>query len=88
MDNPLQSMPREQLEQLAAEVTRIQWQIEPIQVGNEIRVIIQISAPHPGLSMTFIATQETARLVSKAIKDGVERAEVTLVKPQSVLAQA
>jgi hypothetical protein len=84
----LQEISREQLEQLALQATRVDYRAEPIQIGEEMRIMVQIGAPLAGVTVTFVWTQDVARMISKALKDGVERAEVAIVKPQSAIASA
>ena len=78
-------------QQAVAQLTALDYSITPVQIGNpgheEIRVLVQIGT-RIGVTSQYLLTQEAARMLSKAIKDGVERAEVTLVKPQSVIANA
>lgn len=74
-------------QQQVAQLTALGYNVQPVQLGEEIRLLVQI-ATQVGVMCQFILTQEAARLLSKTIKDGVERAEVTLVKPKSVIASA
>lgn len=68
-------------------MTQLGYNVQPVQLGQEIRLLVQI-ATQVGVTCQFILTIDAARLLSKTIKEGVERAEVTLVKPQSVIATA
>jgi len=77
--------PEEQ--QQFATLVSLGYNVQPVQQGQEIRLLVQI-ATNVGVMCQFVFTIEAARLLSKTIKDGVERAEVTLVKPQSVIATA
>ena len=77
--------PEEQAQ--VADLTTLGYNVEPVQLGNEIRLLVQI-ATQVGVMCQFVLTVEAARALSKTVKDGVERAEVTLVKPQSVIATA
>jgi len=61
--------------------------VQPMQIANEIRVVIQVQ-DLAGMTFVLLLTQQNARTLSKLIKEGVEKAEVTLVKPQSALATA
>ena len=70
-----------------AQLMQLGYNVQPVQLNDEIRVLVQI-ATQVGVMAQFVLTQDAARLLSKTIKDGVERAEVTLVKPQSVIATA
>ena len=68
-------------------VPNLQFNITPVQMGEQI--ILQISvADAAGMSLTLFLSQDVARLFSRAIKEGVEKAEVTLVKPVSRIASA
>jgi len=69
------------------EATRLNFAATPMQVGQEIRVMVQIG-DIAGLSFTMLLTQDAARAISKAIKEGVENAEVTVIKPASAIARA
>lgn len=75
--------------QIMAEATRLNFAVTPVQLpgAQEIRVMVQIG-DIAGLSFTMLLTQDVARLLSKAIKEGVEKAEVTVIKPQSAIASA
>jgi hypothetical protein len=75
--------PEEQA-QVQAAITRLDISVRPIQVGDQISVFFQLGGAN-NLSMSLILTQDAARAISKAIKEGVEQAEVTLVKPQTGL---
>jgi hypothetical protein len=55
-----------------------------VQVGNEIKVLIQIGDRF-GLSMGLCWPIDVARNFSKAIKNAVEQAETTIVKPPSAI---
>jgi flagellar basal body L-ring protein FlgH len=65
----------------------LQINVAPAQVGDQIMVVLQI-ADSAGMSVSLMLNQDSARAVSKAIKLGVEQAEVTIVKPPSMVAQA
>jgi hypothetical protein len=65
----------------------LQINVTPAQVGDQIMVMLQIGDT-AGMSVTLILNQDSARAVSRAIKEGVAQAEVTVVKPPSILAQA
>ena len=80
-------MTNDERQQLMAEATRLNFHVSPIQVGEEIRVLVQIG-DIAGMAFTLSLTQDAARALSKVIKDGVQRAEVTLVKPTSAIATA
>jgi hypothetical protein len=73
-------------EQLA-EATRLNFAAQPMQLGNEMRVLVQV-ADVAGMSFSLLLTQDAARALSKAIKEGVELAEVAILKPQSAIANA
>ena len=75
--------PQEQL----SEATRLNFAAQPMQLGNEMRVLVQI-ADVAGMSFSLLLTQDAARALSKAIKEGVELAEVAILKPQSAIANA
>lgn len=77
--------PEEQ--QQVANLMALGYNVQPVQLGNEIRLLIQI-ATQVGVMCQFVLTQDAARLLSKTIKDGVERAAVTLIKPPSAIATA
>ncbi len=75
-------------EQAAFEQLRaLGFNVQPIQSGDQILVLIQI-ATNVGVMNQLVLTIDAARMLSKTIKDGVEKAEVTLVKPQSAIATA
>ena len=65
----------------------MQFNVAPVQIGDQVMVLVQV-ADTAGVMVQFTFSQDVARIFSKAIKDGVEKAEVTLVKPPSMLAQA
>lgn len=62
----------------------LNYNVTPVQVGDEIKVIVQIAAAI-GVTNQYVLSIDAARALSKTIKEGVEKAEVTLVKPQSGL---
>lgn len=62
------------------------FQFAPVQVGDQIMVHVAIFT-RVGLAVTLTVPQEVAKNFSKAIKNAVEQAEVTLVKPPSALVQ-
>ena len=68
-------------ERLEAELTRINIAATPVQMGQEIRVLLQMGG-HNGITFTVALTQDAARAVSKILKDAREKAEVMLVKPE------
>lgn len=74
-------------QQAFEQIRALGFNVQPVQMGNEILVMVQI-ATNVGVMNQYVLTQQAARLLSKAIKDGVERAEVTLVKAQSLIATA
>ena len=75
-------------EQVAvAQLMNLNYTVTPIQVGDQIRVLLQI-ATAVGVTTQYNLSQDAARALSKAIKDGVQQAEVTLVKPQGLVASA
>jgi hypothetical protein len=71
----------------SAQVPDLHFGIVPIQVGDRIMVQIQI-ADNFGLSTSLTLPQEIARAFSKGIKNAVEQAEVMIVKPPSLVAEA
>lgn len=74
--------PQEQ-EQFVA-LSSLQCNVTPVQVGNEIKVLVQIAAAI-GVTNQYVLDIGAARSVWRTIKEGVEKAEQTLVKPQSGL---
>jgi hypothetical protein len=80
-------MTPEEQSQIMVQATRLNIAVTPVQVGDEIRVLVQI-ADIAGLSFTMSLTQDAARAISRAIKQGIEAAEVQIVKPQSAIASA
>ena len=77
--------PEEQ--QQVAQLVQLNYNVAPVQVGQEIRLLIQV-ATNVGVMCQFVLAVDAARALSKIIKEGVERAEVTLLKPQSLIASA
>lgn len=67
-----------------APTSDLQINAVPVQVGNEIKVLIQIGDRF-GLSMGLCWPIDVARNFSKAIKNAVEQAETTIVKPPSAI---
>jgi len=74
-------------QQQLSEATRLNFAAQPMQLGNEMRVLVQV-ADVAGMSFSLLLTQDAARALSKAIKEGVELAEVAILKPLSQLSQA
>lgn len=59
----------------------------PIQVNDQMMVQIVI-ADNFGIGITLVWPQDMVRSFSKALKTAVEQAEVAVIKPPSLLAQA
>lgn len=77
-------MTPEEQSQIMLQSTRLDIQVTPVQVADEIRVLVQI-ADIAGMSFTLSLTQDAARAISRAIKQGVETAKVQIVKPPSAI---
>lgn len=73
--------------QVMAQATRLNFQATPVQMGPEIRVLVQVG-DIAGMTFTLALTQDGARAVSKLLKEGVEKAEVMIVKPPGLVASA
>lgn len=58
----------------------LHFQFAPVQIGEQINVLIQI-ADDAGINFMLTLNQETARVVSRALKQAIEQAEVAIVKP-------
>jgi hypothetical protein len=73
--------------QAQAKPADLHFGIGVVQVGEQIMVQLAIS-DNFGLSTTLTFAVDVARNFSKAIKAAVEQAEVTLVKPPSIIHEA
>jgi hypothetical protein len=67
--------------------TQLNFGATPVQVGQEIRLAIQIGDV-AGLAFSMLLTQEAARVFMYMIREGIEKAEATIIKPPSGLASA
>jgi hypothetical protein len=68
----------------AAKPPDLHFGLDVIQVGDQIMVQISVG-DNFGLSNTLILPHAVARDFSRAIKAAVEKAEVTVVKPASLI---
>lgn len=73
--------------QQPVDATQLNFGATPVQVGQEIRIAIQVGDV-AGLAFSMLLTQQAARALMYLIRDGIEKAETTIVKPQSGLASA
>ena len=62
-------------------------QIQGWQGQQEIRLLLQCSDV-AGLSLTLCLSIPAARSVMYALRDGIEKAETTIIKPPSAIASA
>ena len=65
-------------------VSDIQIGAGPLQVGDQIMVGISL-ATKSGVNVQIVWPIDVARNFSKAIKNAVQQAEVTVVKPPSLI---
>lgn len=65
----------------------INIQVTPVQMGNEIRLVVVI-ADVIGICTQFNFSQAVAKSLWRAIREGCDQAETTLIKPTSPLASA
>lgn len=73
--------------QQSVDPTRLNFGATPVQIGDEVRLVIQISDV-AGLAFNMMLTQQAARAFMYLIRDGIEKAEATIIKPASGLASA
>ncbi len=59
----------------------------PFQAGDEIRLMVQVS-DIAGMQFALALSIHAARAMMYMLRDGIEKAETTIVKPQSMVASA
>ena len=79
-------MTTEEQAQLAA-LSQIHFNLQVVQAGQEIRIMVQIGTD-VGVMNQYFFNQDVARMLSKALKNAVEQAEVTVIKPPSMVHEA
>jgi hypothetical protein len=65
----------------------LQFNVQAVQMGSEVCVMVQVG-DNVGLSMSLILTQAAAKALARAVREGVDIAEKTIIKPQSAIATA
>ena len=66
---------------------RLNLAATPFQAGDEIRLMVQVS-DIAGMQFALALSVPAARAMMYMLRDGIEKAEITIVKPQSMIASA
>lgn len=66
---------------------QLNFAFTPIQTGDEIRLAIQVN-DIAGIYGSVVLTISAARQIMYKLREGIEAAETTIVKPQSMIASA
>jgi hypothetical protein len=74
-------------EQAAIAGSELTVNVVPLQVGNEMRVMMQLGGRNM-LTVTVALTQDAARMVARAIQAGIDEASKKIITPTSPIHQA